>query len=272
MKSINVIGVTKKYGDIIALDDISFTVPIGKICLITGSNGSGKTTFLNILLGLTKMTRGSIEIPENFTIGCSFQNPTCYENLTVFQNLSVFSSVKKLKDMAWIDYIIDFLSLSQWKNFYASDLSTGNAKKLDIALAMIGKPDVLILDEPLSTLDTNSRNSVIKLIEYLKECGTTVILTSHDISCLNSIIDKIIILNKGKVMYDNALPMIERKNIVVELKYENEKQNRNIVIHDKYSLLDEIKNIDMNTCSEIIIKKYGFDHLYTDLSVQQGKK
>lgn len=265
MESIDINGLTKKFDTELALDNVNFSIPIGTACLIAGPNGSGKTTLLNILVGLTRITAGSLTKPKGLSIGCAFQDPRLYENLTVYQNLKLFSGLKKVKDKLWANYLVDFFKLTQWKDFYASDLSTGNAKKLDIILSVLEKPDILFLDEPLSTLDMESRKSVLTLLKDLKQGGTTIIIASHHIDDFSSLIDNFVILNKGKIVYNNALPEIDNNRLVIELKYDNDAQNRKIIIEDKSYLLDELQKINIEQCSEIVIKKYGYDQLYMNI-------
>jgi ABC-2 type transport system ATP-binding protein len=271
LESIDIDGLTKKFDTEVALDNVSFKIPIGTACLIAGPNGSGKTTLLNILIGLTRITAGSLTKPKGLSIGVSFQDPRIYENLTVYQNLKLFSGLKKVKDKLWADYLVDFFRLTQWKKFYASDLSTGNAKKLDICLSVLEKPDLLILDEPLSTLDMESRKSVLTLLKDLKQGGTTIIIASHHIDDFSSLIDNFVILSKGKIVFNNALPEIDNKKLVIELKYNNEALNQQITIEDKSFLLEELQKIDIEQCSEIVIKKYGYDQLYMNMFVQNKK-
>lgn len=262
MEKIKITGLTKKYGSKIALDNVSFDIPIGSTCLITGPNGSGKTTLLDILMGIIKKNLGSITIPGGLSISCGFQEPRLYNNLTLMENLKFISALHGIKDKNMIEYLIDNLNLFQWKKTYASDLSTGNAKKLEFALAILGKPDILILDEPLSTLDINSHISVIRLLEDMKNKGTTLIIASHEIEIFNSIIDNFIILNNGKVIYNNDLPEIDTEKLVMELRYIDEKQNRNITIQNRFDLLDELSSIDIEQCSEIVIKRFSYEHTY----------
>lgn len=265
MERIDIDGLTKKFDTELALDNVSFRIPIGTACLIAGPNGSGKTTLLNILVGLIRETAGSLTKPKSLSIGVSFQDPRVYENLTVYQNLKLFSGLKKVKDKLWAEYLVDFFKLTQWKDYYASDLSTGNAKKLDIILSVLEKPDILILDEPLSTLDIESRKSVLRLLKDLKQGGATIIIASHHIDDFSSLIDNFVILCKGKIVYNSTLPEIDNNRLVIELNYNNEAQNQKINIENKSFLLDELKKIDIEQCSEIVIKKYGYDQIYMNI-------
>jgi len=262
MENIKITGLTKKYDSKIALDNVSFDIPIGSTCLIVGPNGSGKTTLLNILMGIIKKNQGTITIPDGYSISCAFQEPRLYNNLTLMENLKFFSALHKIKNKNMIEYLIDNLNLFAWKKTYASDLSTGNAKKLELALAILGKPDILILDEPLSTLDINSHISVIRLLEDMKNKGTTLIIASHEIEIFNPLIDNFIILDKGKVIFNNDLPEIDSEKMVMELRYIDEKQNRNITIQDRSDLLNELSSIDIEQCSEIVIKRFCYEHMY----------
>ena len=262
MENIKITGLTKKYDNKIALDNVSFDIPIGSTCLIVGPNGSGKTTLLNILLGILKKNQGSITIPDGHSISCAFQEPGLYNNLTLMENLKFFSALHGNKNKNMIEYLIDNLNLFQWKKTYASDLSTGNTKKLELALAILSKPDILILDEPLSTLDINSHISVIRLLEDMKSKGITLIISSHEIDIFNFLIDNFIILDKGKVIYNNDLPEMDTEKLVMELRYIDEKQNKNITIQDRFDLLDKLGSIDIEQCSEIVIKRFCYEHMY----------
>ena len=145
-------GVSKSYGDVVALSGVDLELRPGEIHCLVGPNGSGKTTLLDILLGLTRPTSGTVTVPD-VPIGCSFQSPTVYPGLTVTENLDVFARLSGCPDEGWRERLLDVFGLDRVAEQPAGTLSGGWQQKLDLALGFLKRPAYLLLDEPCSELD-----------------------------------------------------------------------------------------------------------------------
>lgn len=201
---------TKKFGDTIAVDDVSINVREGEIYGFLGLNGAGKTTTIRLLLGMIKPHSGSISLfGQNAKqasrvwndVGYLVETPYSYPNLTVKENLEVCYQLRGLKDKKQIDKIISVLQLGQYENKKAKFLSLGNSQRLGLAKALIHNPKLLILDEPINGLDPAG---IVEIREFLKDLvknhNTTIFLSSHILSEISKVATRIGIVHNGKLM------------------------------------------------------------------------
>lgn len=201
---------TKKFGDTIAVDDVSINVREGEIYGFLGLNGAGKTTTIRLLLGMIKPDSGTISLfGQNAKqasriwndVGYLVETPYSYPNLTVKENLEVIYHLRGLKDKKQIDKIISVLQLEQYENIKAKFLSLGNSQRLGLAKALIHNPKLLILDEPINGLDPAG---IVEIREFLKDLvknhNTTIFLSSHILSEISKVATRIGIVHKGKLI------------------------------------------------------------------------
>jgi ABC-2 type transport system ATP-binding protein len=197
-------GVTKRYGHVVALDDCSLAVDATGFHCLLGPNGSGKTTLLRLLLGLERPSAGSV-VRDGVTVGSGFQRPNFYPGLTVRENLSVFGRFHDDGvDADWREHLLDGLRLRPALDRRAGDLSGGFARKLDLALGLQHRPDVVLLDEPLGALDDVSRARLLEfLADYAAE-GHAVVVSTHRITSFEPSLDRLTVLRDGRVVVDRA--------------------------------------------------------------------
>jgi ABC-2 type transport system ATP-binding protein len=172
---LGVTDLTKTYGDATALDGVTVSFDDGLHC-IAGPNGSGKTTLLRVLAGLTRPDSGAVEAPAS--LGYAFQVPNVYPDLTVAENLDVFQSLTGA-DGDWRERLVAELRLAPERNRVASDLSGGFRRKLDLALALLKRPDALLLDEPLADLDPATRRRLVAVATEYASDHAVVTCTHH---------------------------------------------------------------------------------------------
>lgn len=272
---IEVKNVSKEYKKLKAIDDLSFEVKKGEILGLLGPNGSGKSTTINCILSLLKFNNGSIKIfgkemkPNAYDIkrkiGVVFQDVAVFNELTVYENVDYFCGLY-IKDKStrkkYIDEAISLVGLEEFKKFYPKQLSGGLLRRLNIACGIAHKPEIIILDEPTVAVDPQSRNNILEGIEKLRKNGTTIIYTTHYMEEVEIICDRVIILDKGKILASGTtdelkkLASIEEK-ITVEVnnldeKYIKEiKKNKNIaeVTYTNNVLLVTYKEGDNNLVS-----------------------
>ncbi len=226
---------TKTYNKLTAINDLSFTVKEGEILGLLGPNGSGKSTTINCILSLLKFQNGSIKIfdkemtPDSYEtksqIGVIFQEVAVFEELTVYENIDYFCGLY-IKDktirMEYIEDAINLVSLQDFKKFYPKQLSGGLLRRLNIACGIAHKPKLIILDEPTVAVDPQSRNNILDGIKKLRDSGATIIYTTHYMEEAEILCDRIIILDKGKILATGdkdelkALANIEEK-ITIEI-------------------------------------------------------
>lgn len=198
MSGVNLEGVVKRYGAVTALDGISLEVPDGTVHAIAGPNGSGKTTLLGILGGLVRPTAGRIEVPDG-PVGYGFQRPNVYPALSVQENLAVFAALVDA-DPGWRANLAERLRLEPVLDREVGALSDGYRKKLDLALACLRRPPLLLLDEPLADLDDLTSRRLVDLLGSLAEPGRTVVVSTHDLETFAPVVDGLTVLYDGRVI------------------------------------------------------------------------
>ena len=192
--------ITKRFGPILALDGVDCQFERGRVHGVVGPNGSGKTTLFEIVLRLRRPTVGTVIAPPPREMGYSFQQPQFYGTLTVRENLRVFSRLNAPLDAEWLKTLTGDLGLDRVAQRPAGELSGGFQQKLDLALAFLSRPDVVILDEPLADVDELSRGRILELIADYSDCGGTVLVSSHNHELLDPVVDNAVELHKGTVV------------------------------------------------------------------------
>lgn len=243
---IEVKGLTKKYKEINAIDDLSFEVKKGEILGLLGPNGSGKSTTINCILSLLKFDKGSIKIfgkemkPNAYDIkrkiGVVFQDVAVFNELTVQENIDYFCGLY-IKDKhlrkKYVKEAISLVGLEEFIKFYPKKLSGGLLRRLNIACGIAHKPEIIFLDEPTVAVDPQSRNNILEGIEKLRDCGATIIYTTHYMEEVEIICDRVIILDKGKVLASGTTDELKKiasieEKVIVEVNNLDEKHIKEI--------------------------------------------
>ena len=217
--AIEVEGFTKLYGDLKAVNNISFKVREGEVFAFLGPNGAGKTTTVEIIETIRGPTKGKIkvlgydiskstrEIKER--IGVLPQEFISFERLTVKETLTYFSNL--YKKHADIDEIIDTIDLRDKENELYMNLSGGLKQRVGVAIALVNDPDVIFLDEPTTGLDPRARRDVWDAVAGLKKQGKTVFLTTHYMEEAEYLADSIAIIHKGRIVAEGTLDELLRQ-------------------------------------------------------------
>lgn len=206
-------GLTKKFGDVVAVDNISLSIPEGSYFGIIGLSGSGKTTLMNMMIGFWKPTKGRImyngkEVHKNLKLidrefGFATQATSVYPFLTVAENLDYFGRLYGMKNSdihKRTKVLLDLIHMTGTENLLAKELSTGMSRRLDIACSLIHSPRVLLLDEPTEDLDPVLRKELLALNKKINDEGTTIIMTSHMLDEVEAVCDRVAIIHNGKVI------------------------------------------------------------------------
>lgn len=272
-KVIEVKNLTKEYKNLKAIDNLSFDVYEGEILGLLGPNGSGKSTTINSILQLLNYSSGSIKIfghvmkPDSYEIkkdiGVIFQEVAVFQELTVYENIDYFCGLyirdKEIRRKYVMD-AINLVGLNDFIKFYPKELSGGLLRRLNIACGIAHKPKLIFLDEPTVAVDPQSRNNILDGIKKLRDEGATIVYTTHYMEEVEIICDRIIILDKGKIIAKGTtdelktLAKLEEK-ITVEVKNISEE------------ILKEIKEfktvLDLNYQGNVLVVVYkkGKDNL-----------
>ncbi len=253
---IKVESVTKKYGNFIAVNDISFDIKEGEIVGFLGKNGAGKTTTMNMITGYIEPTQGKIEIDgydinkkpkkAKSEIGYMPEGVPIYNDLTVKEFVSYMADLKGIKrnsKKSEIQRVINETGLSEVQNTLNRHLSRGYKQRVSMAGALVGNPKVLILDEPTVGLDPQQVKQIRELIKSLRK-KHTVLISSHILSEVSQICQKVIIIDKGSILAvdtpENLEDKVNNKNILT-VTVEDTKNEINEVIKG----LDNVKEIDL---------------------------
>lgn len=243
---IEVKNVTKKYGNKIAVDNISFEVKDGEVVGFLGPNGAGKSTTMNMITGFIEPTDGTIMINGNDIskktkkakkqIGYMPENVPLYYELTVKEFITYMAELKFVKRperKAEVDKVIKEAGLENVKNRLIRNLSRGYKQRVSLAGALVGNPDVIILDEPTVGLDPKQITEIRGLI---KELGKkhTVILSTHILSEVSQICEKVVIINKGKIVAIDTPENLEQKT--------KEKNGISVTVEDPKENMKELKS------------------------------
>ncbi len=211
---IKVRDVVKKYGELIALDGLSFDVKSGTVFGLLGVNGAGKSTILSILNGLSKMDGGDIKI-DGLDINIDTkeikkfsslipQNLAFYDKLSVKENLDFFAKIQNADESNY-KKAIEINSLNDLLNQRASTLSGGQKRRLNIAIGLLNNPKIIYFDEPTVGIDPKSRKEILQSIKEYKNFGITVVYTSHYMDEVATICDEVAIISHGKLVVQEAL-------------------------------------------------------------------
>ena len=206
--SIEVTNITKKYGSLTAVNDISFSVHQGETFGVVGPNGAGKTTTLEMIEGLKRPTSGSIQVEGRNVrkepnavkaiIGVQLQGSSFFENLSLVELINVFAACYNRKVNARQQ--LAEVQLTEKAGSRARELSGGQKQRLSIAIALVNDPQVLFLDEPTTGLDPQARRNLWELVRLIKAKGKTVVLTTHYMDEAEVLCDRVAIMDHAKIV------------------------------------------------------------------------
>lgn len=210
--------IKKEYSGRMILNGISFSIIKNEILAIIGPNGTGKTTTVEIILGMRGPDSGSIylnKIDRKRDMGAQLQNTPFFYNLTVEENIRLFCNFYQLKNRTdIINEVIKLFDLESVKKANVYSLSGGQKKRLSIALATLHNPKIIFLDEPTANLDPRGRMKVRKIIQHLAARGHSVVFTSHDMNEVVKIAHRVLIFVNGKIIDSgNPQELIEKYGV-----------------------------------------------------------
>lgn len=249
MNAISLKNITKKFDGNIVVDNINLNIEQGEIYGFLGPNGAGKSTTISMICSLIHPTDGDIEIMGTNIkkdsreiknkIGLVPQNIALYKDFTAYENIKFFAELYGLKgDMLKrrINEALEFTGLMDVKDKKAKTYSGGMQRRLNIACALVHKPQIIIMDEPTVGIDPQSRNHIMNAVKKLNEEGTTIIYTTHYMEEAEALCSKIAIIDKGKIIVEGTKE--ELKNMI------SDKSTLSVTVDDIYKLdVNQIKGV-----------------------------
>ncbi|MEO2202859.1 ABC transporter ATP-binding protein [Paenibacillus pabuli] len=236
MNVLEIKQLTKKFGDFIAVDNITMSVKDGEIFGFLGANGAGKSTAINMIASLLRITKGEIEVLgksiakhgkfAKMNIGIVPQELAIYEDMTAYENVHFFAGLYGLRGAELKERVIEalaFVGLGDKHKSYPKNFSGGMKRRLNIACAIAHRPKLLIMDEPTVGIDPQSRNYILGSVKKLNELGSTIFYTSHYMEEVEEICTRIAIIDHGKIIAEGTKGQLKaiitnQKNIGIEVR------------------------------------------------------
>ena len=244
MPILEISNVTKQFGGLLALDDVSFQVEEGEIRGLIGPNGAGKSTMFKNIAGFYEPTKGSIKYrgtniegnkPHTIAemgIVRTFQETTLFQELSVFENAligahmksrtNVFSAVlglDRLKQEAASEKVmevLEFMGLIERRDQLAAELPLGSQRALALAIALVSEPKLMLMDEPFAGMNPEETNHMMELTRKVRESGITIVLVEHDMKAVMGLCNYLTVLNFGKLLAEGTPDEIRNNDRVIE--------------------------------------------------------
>ncbi len=216
-------NITKRFGKLVAVDDLNLAVRAGEVIGLLGVNGAGKTTVMNMILGLTIPNEGTITVfgrdLQKHRIDILKRTNFCTtyanlpSNLKVWQNLRVFAGLYGIKNpVDKIEELLDMLGISHLRESITGRLSAGEGTRVNLAKALLNDPELLLLDEPTASLDPDIADKVRKLVLRLqRERSPAILYTSHNMKDIEEVCDRILFLHEGRILAEGTAEEIKER-------------------------------------------------------------
>ena len=197
-------GVSKSFGERLALRDVGFAAGSGELLAVIGPNGAGKTTLLSILAGIQRADSGEINLQRG-EVGFVPQQAALYRRLTVEENLRLFARLERVADVdAAVGEMLERIDLADRRADQVGTLSGGNQQRINIAIGLLSRPAVLLLDEPTTGLDPRQRARLWEFVLGLAGRGTTVVFSTHNIAEAERDGERLLVIADGQVVFDGS--------------------------------------------------------------------
>lgn len=272
---IEVSGLSKRYGSFLAVDNVSFSIGKGEIVGFLGPNGAGKSTIMNIVTGYLSLTRGNVTVdgfdiseePEQAKkrIGYLPEIPPLYNDMKVREYLSFIYDLKKVKfpKNAHIEEVERLVKVDNVKNRLIKNLSKGYRQRVGFAAALIGNPDILILDEPTVGLDPKQIIEIRNLISKLGK-NHTIILSSHILSEIQAVCKRVIIINRGQIVADDMLSNLSErlsadKSVTARIVCEEEDMKKALMGINDVASVESLGSMEKGSFDFLITPENGAD-------------
>lgn len=236
-------NLTKKFGHLNAVKNLSFNIEKGNVYGILGPNGSGKSTTLGIVLNVINKTSGDFywyggDLTTHQAlkkVGAIIERPNFYPYMSAYQNLKLVCKIKEISHDS-IERTLDIVGLLDRKDHFFDSFSLGMKQRLAIASALLNDPDILILDEPTNGLDPQGIHQIREIIKTIAEAGTTILLASHLLDEVEKVCSHVVVLNKGINIFSGRVDELISSNGFFELKTSQQDELINLIdLHPNFS-------------------------------------
>lgn len=254
----------KKYGDKVALNNISLTIKKGSVYGLIGQNGAGKTTLIRILNQIINADRGTILFKEQpitlaniKDIGYLPEERGLYKNMTIEEQALYFGQLKsmtKLKAKEQLNYWLQRFDILDWKKKKIQDLSKGMAQKVQFIITVLHQPEFLILDEPFSGFDPINTQLISDEIKHLAKQGTTIIFSSHRMESIEEMCDALCFIHKGTILLEGSIKEIQQNYAkeIFEIQLKNfNKEKLDLFLSKKEYRISIIEKNEVNVLLEV---------------------
>jgi len=246
--AVSVRDLRKSYGPVEALRGVSFEIEQGEVFGLLGPNGAGKTTTIEILEGYRARDEGAVEVLGadpgaadggwRERIGIVLQSSAMYPNLTVGEHVRVFAGYySHPRDAA---EVIELVGLADKRNAKVKTLSGGQKRRLDLALGLIGDPELIFLDEPTTGFDPQARRAAWEMIRSLRELGKTVLLTTHYLDEAEQLSDRVAVLREGRIVAMGRPAELTGAKVATEIHYRRNGEQVVVATHEPTRVLHEL--------------------------------
>jgi ABC-2 type transport system ATP-binding protein len=222
-RALSVSRVSKRFGELEALHDVSFEIAAGEVLAVIGPNGAGKTTLLSIIAGAQRPSTGSVSVAAGAgKVGWVPQQPAVYAKLSVRENLELFARLEHVADpRAAVTRMLAQAGLSARAGELVQRLSGGNRQRVNVAIGLIADPPVLALDEPSASLDPGQRERLWDFLGALAQRGTGVLFSTHAVDEAQRYADRLIVLDEGRLLFDGPPEeLLRRAGAVLDGSFE----------------------------------------------------
>jgi ABC-2 type transport system ATP-binding protein len=202
--ALRVSALDKRFGDLVALEDVSFELAAGELLAVLGPNGAGKTTLLSAIAGVQAASSGTLSRSPR-EVGWAPQQPALYSKLTVAENLELFARLEHVADpQGTVESMLEQTGLAARAGDQLGHLSGGNRQRVNVAIGLLGDPPVLALDEPSASLDPAQRERLWTFVSGLTAAGRAVIFSTHNPAEAQRHADRLLVLDGGRLVFDGS--------------------------------------------------------------------
>ncbi len=282
MPAITVTDLHKSYGAYEALRGIDFEIETGEVFGLLGPNGAGKTSTVEILEGYRRRDGGTVSVlgedPElagldwRQRIGVVLQSGALYQNLTVLESLELFAGYYERP--GHVDDVIELVGLAEKRDARVRTLSGGQKRRLDLALGLIGNPEVLFLDEPTTGFDPAARRAAWNVIRSLRTLGKTILLTTHYLDEAEQLSDRVAVLREGTIVAIGRPAELSGAAPATEIRYQLNGEDVLVSTHEPTRVLHELTSEALAEGRELeglSVRRPTLEEIYLALTEERGE-
>jgi ABC-2 type transport system ATP-binding protein len=280
--AVTVTDLRKSYGHLEAVRGVSFEIERGEVFGLLGPNGAGKTTTVEVLEGYRERDGGAVAVlgvdPQSAgadwrdRIGIVLQSSAMYPNLSVAEHVALFAGY--FSHPRDVDEVVDLVGLGEKRDARVKSLSGGQQRRLDLALGLIGDPEILFLDEPTTGFDPAARRAAWDMIRSLRELGKTVLLTTHYLDEAEQLSDRVAVLREGRIVAIGRPSELTGGRVATEIRYRLNGREVLVETHEPTKVLHELTGEAIARGDELEglqVRRPTLEEIYLELTAGEGE-